>query len=158
MRRSRAGLCRVCRYAEGCHVLGAGFASEVLGVAFDGIKERGGEPGPDFSLAGAQVFGEDRRGGPVGGSNVADPGFVAGAFRVMVHHGIHGLQAFGQIVAKDIGLDIHEDKTVHLFEFFGFHDEHVDPQGVYQSPVLGSLDFAKGDQGSGGPLSTQYGS
>ena len=64
----------------------------------------------------------------------------------------------GQFVAEDIGLDVDQHETVHLFKLFGLHDQNVDSQGVDEGPVFRSLDFAEGDQGSRGPFPTQDGS
>ena len=137
---------------EGHHVLAARLATEQLGVALDAVDERGGEPGVHLQADGANVLGEDRRGGTVGRPDVAKDGVVTAAFRVVVDHHVDRSHAGGRVLSEHRRLYVDEGEAVELVELLGLHRADLDAQRLDHCPVLGPIHRAEGDEGRGRSL------
>jgi hypothetical protein len=73
----------------------------------------------------------------------------------MVDHGIDLKEPLGGIFAKDVGLYVDQNESVHFVEFIGCDHAYLDSQRLDQGPILGASDFAERNQWSGGSLAAQ---
>ena len=118
-----------------------------MGIALDPVEERRCQARPDLDLARPQVLGENRRRGAVIRADIPDQRVVAGAFGVVIDHGIDFEQTLGRLLAENVGLHVDEDEAVHFIEFIGGDHPDLDAQGLDQCAVFGARHFAEGDQG-----------
>ena len=128
-------------------------ALEAEGVRLDAVEEGGGQALGDLDVGGAQVVGENRRGRPVGGPDVAD---------VRAHRLLHGMVVDDEVdlheaLLEEGGLDVHHGHPVEAMHLSRGDRLHVDVEDLAHGDVLGSGDGAEGADGRSRPVAAQQG-